>query len=286
MPRWRTWRTPTARSSATCIPFEEDPTPLTHPVHTDADELPVDVALGKVDYMEILGFSDHQATAGVWYRLLNLGFRIPAAGGTDAMADYAMLRGPVGMNRTYVSVPNGPLDYKAWLANLKAGRSFATNGPLLEFTLGSVPVGETLALDAAQGVAFSARVRSIVPLDAAQVVCNGKLVQELVLDAARQEGAVTGTLPVAASGWCLLRAFTKAAEYPVLDNFVYATTSPVYVSIAGQAPRSPEDARYFIAWIEHLAQATAAYPDWNSAAEKSIVLNTLQSARQVYEKLQ
>ena len=267
-------------------PFEEDPTPLTHPVHTDADELPVDVALGKVDYMEILGFSDHQATAGVWYRLLNLGFHIPAAGGTDAMADYAMLRGPVGMNRTYVSVPNGPLDYKVWLANLKAGRSFATNGPLLEFTLGGLPLGQTLALDAAGDVAFTAHVRSIVPLDIAQVVCNGKVIAEVALDAERKEGTLTGTLPVGGSGWCLLRAFTRKAEYPVLDNFVYATTSPVYVSIAGQAPRSSEDARYFSAWIGHLAEATAAYPDWNSAAEKRIVLATLESARKVYEQLQ
>ena len=40
--------------------------------------------------------------------------------------------------------------------------------------------------------------------------------------------------------------------------------------MAGQAPRSPQDARYFIAWIDHLSQATAAYPDWNSPAEKSI----------------
>ncbi len=267
-------------------PFEEEPAPLTHPVHTDADELPVDVALGKVDYLEVLGFSDHQATAGVWYRLLNLGFHVPAAGGTDAMADYAMLRGPVGMNRTYVSVPVGPLDYRAWLAGLKAGHSFATNGPLLEFTLGGRAVGDTLVLAKAQPASFTAKVRSIVPLDVAQVVCNGSVVQELALDAAREEGAGSGTLPVNASGWCLLRAFTRKAEYPVLDNFVYATTSPVYVSVAGQAPRSPADARYFIAWITHLSQATAAYPDWNSPAEKSAVLETLSAAQKVYQKLQ
>jgi TolB protein len=96
-------------------PFEEEPQPLTHPAHTDADELPVDVALGKVDYMEIVSFADHQATAGVWYRLLNLGFRIPAAAGTDAMADYATLRGPVGLNRVYASVADGPLSSDAWL---------------------------------------------------------------------------------------------------------------------------------------------------------------------------
>src|SRR4029077_6666830 len=103
-------------------PFEEEPQPLTHPAHTDADELPVDVALGKVDYIEIVSFADHQATASVWYRLLNLGFKLPAAGGTDAMADYATLRGPVGLNRVYASVPNGPLDSESWLAALRQGR--------------------------------------------------------------------------------------------------------------------------------------------------------------------
>src|SRR2546426_6623944 len=40
-------------------------------------ELPVDVALGKVDYLEVMGFSDHLITSEIWYRLLNCGFRIP-----------------------------------------------------------------------------------------------------------------------------------------------------------------------------------------------------------------
>jgi len=60
------------------------------------------VALGKLDYMEIVGFSDHRATAAVWYRLLNSGFRIPAGAGTDATTDYAApIRGQVGMDRVY-----------------------------------------------------------------------------------------------------------------------------------------------------------------------------------------
>ena len=66
------------------------------------NELPADVANGKVDYIEIVGFSDHKATAAIWYRLLNLGFRLPAGAGTDAMANYASLRGPVGMNRVFL----------------------------------------------------------------------------------------------------------------------------------------------------------------------------------------
>jgi TolB protein len=49
--------------------------------------LPVDLALGKVDYIEIIGFAEHKSTAEVWYRLLNCGFHLPAAAGTDAMAN-------------------------------------------------------------------------------------------------------------------------------------------------------------------------------------------------------
>jgi hypothetical protein len=35
--------------------------------------LPVDAALGKIDYYEAVGFSDHKATNAVWYRLLECG---------------------------------------------------------------------------------------------------------------------------------------------------------------------------------------------------------------------
>jgi TolB protein len=267
-------------------PFEAEPHPETQPAHTDADELPVDVALGKVDYMEIVSFADHRATAGVWYRLLNLGFRIPAAGGTDAMADYATLRGPVGLNRVYASVPGGPLESGAWLEALRQGRTFATNGPLLDLTLDGEPLGASVALGHARSVAFTARLRSIVPVDRAEIVCNGVVVRELPLGRGREALSVSGRLRLSASGWCLLRAFTARAEYPVLDNFVYATTSPIYVSVAGRPPRSPADARFFEAWIDHLRETTAAYPDWSSAAEKAQVLARLAAARGLYQRLE
>jgi hypothetical protein len=66
---------------------------------------------------------------------------------------------------------------------------------------------------------------------------------------------------------------------------VYATTSPVYVTIGGQKPHAPEDAEYFAAWIDRTIEGTAHYPDWNSAAEKQLVLGRLREARAVYEKL-
>jgi hypothetical protein len=141
-------------------------------------------------------------------------------------------------------------------------------------------------LERARPVAFLARLRSIVPVDHAQIVCNGHMVRELVLRPRHQTLDVGGTLNLEASGWCVLRAFTAKAEYPILDNFVYATTSPIYVSIRGEKPRSPEDARFFEAWIDHLIETTESYPDWNSAQEKAAVLAKLREARAVYQRLE
>jgi TolB protein len=267
-------------------PFDAVPDPFANPLQRITDELPIDVALGKLDYMEIVGFSDHRSTAAVWYKLLNLGYRIPAGAGTDAMANFASLRGPVGMNRVYAWVPEWPLNVELWYEALKKGRTFATNGPLLEFTLGNQRVGDELKFDSPQAsVSFTAKLRSIVPVDHLEVVCNGRVAQTLKLDAARDSADVMGTIPLQESGWCILRASSDQAEYPVLDNYVYATTSPIYFTIGGRQPHSPEDAKYFSAWIDRVIEATSQYPDWNSAAEKKYVLSKLSEAKQVFEKM-
>ena len=269
-------------------PFDEVPDPFATPTQRITDELPVDVALGKLDYMEIVGFSDHRSTATVWYRLLNLGFRVPAGAGTDATTDYAApIRGHVGMDRVYVWVPDQPPTTDSWKKGLKKGRTFATNGPLIEFTLAGQRVGDELKFDGAQtAVPFTAKLRSIVPLDHLEVVCNGRVAATLKLAGARDSADVTGTVPLKESGWCLLRSSSDKAEYPVLDNYVYATTSPVYVTIGGRAPCSPDDAKYFAAWIDRTIDVTSHYPDWNSPAEKEYVLKRLAEAKTIYEKMQ
>ena len=266
-------------------PFDAVPDPAKDASLTD--ELPVDVALGKVDYMEIVGFSDHKSTADVWYRLLNLGFHLPAAAGTDAMANYASLRGPVGLNRVYVKVPQGPLNISSWLGSLKQGHTFATNGPLLGFTLNNAGPGDEIKLPAGKNkLKLKAWLRSIVPVDHLQVVCNGAVVRDLKVSADRQNADVEDTIPISQGGWCLLRAWSEKAEYPILDLYPYATTSPVYVSVAGSTPKSASDAGYFVAWIDRLVEAAKANQDWNTEAERTSVLHLLEQARGTYVNLQ
>ena len=266
-------------------PYDSVPDPakdasLTH-------ELPVDLALGKVDYIEVMGFAEHKSTANVWYRLLNCGFRLPTAAGTDAMADYASLRGPVGLNRVYAKVPDGPLDISVWLDSIKRGRTFATNGPLLGFSLGGKQLGDDLSLPSGENkVKFTAWLRSFVPVDHLQVICNGEVVRDLKLDGNREAADVEDTVPVSRSGWCLLRAWSEQAEHPVLDMYPYATTSPVYVTVAGSHPKPVADAAYFIAWIDRMIDAAKSNQDWNTDAEKNAVLDMLSSARGIYKHMQ
>jgi hypothetical protein len=158
---------------------------------------------------------------------------------------------------------------------------------LLGFTLGGAEIGDDLKFPAAQSrVAFRVRLQSIVAVDHVDLVCNGRVVKSFATRGAVDHGDFTGNIALKESGWCVARASSDAGRYPVLDTYVYATTSPIYVSVAGRKPRSPDDARYFAAWVDRVAEATSAYPDWNSAAEKAGVLERLARAKAVFVGLQ
>jgi TolB protein len=264
-------------------PFDSYPdpaktdTPLTH-------ELPVDVALGLVDYYEVVGFSDHLSTARVWYQLLNCGFRLPAGAGTDAMANFASLRGPVGMNRVFVKTGDFP-DHEGWLQAIREGRTFVTNGPLLGFSLGGREAGETLSLSPGEkSLEARIRLRSIVPVDHLEVVSEGAVVLDVPLKGEKTEADVAVTLPVRHSGWYTLRAWSDSARHPVLDIYPFATTSPIYVSLGREKVRSATDTRYFLAWISRLEEAVSAHPDFEGPEERETVLRLFRDAKRVFEE--
>jgi Tol biopolymer transport system component len=263
-------------------PFDEVPDPRDTSVAL-TDELPVDVALGKVDYYEVMGFSDHLASSAVWYRLLNCGFRLPAGAGTDAMSNFVSLRGPVGTNRVYVQ-SGFPLRHDAWLGALRAGKTFVTNGPLLEFTLNSQAVGQEIRLPPGRHV-LRARisVRSMVPLDHVEIIGNGVVVATVPLTHEGTSADASVEVPVDRSGWFILRARAEHPREPILDAYPYASTSPIYLTLGDQPPRSRADADYFLAWLDRLEAAVGRHQDWNNQAERREVEGHLDAARRVFE---
>jgi TolB protein len=261
-------------------PFVTAPDPDDRHVPLTTD-LPVSAAIGAVDYLEVVGFSDHRTTADVWYRLLNCGFRIPAGGGTDAMTNFASLRGPVGLARVFVRTGR-ELTRESWLAGIREGRTFATNGPLLQFSIDGRGPGDVIRLPAgSHRLALKATLRSIVPIDHLEVVTNGAI-ESLPLGADRASADVERTINVNRSGWYTLRAHSDRATHPILDLYPFATTSPVYVTVDNQPIRSAIDARYFLAWLDRLEEVTRAHDAWNTDAERTAVLESISRARAVY----
>jgi hypothetical protein len=268
-------------------PYDHAPDPANDAHLTNG--LPIDVALGKVDYYETSGFADYRETRDVWYRLLNCGFRVPAAGGTDAMANYASLRGPVGLNRVYVmTAPGDPAPAALrdrWLQGLKDGRTVATNGPLLGLEVEGHAPGSELSLMAGEHeIEVTGFLRSIVPVDHLQLVFNGEVLKDIDLDSERTSATFQARLPVDHSGWLLLRAWNEGASPFIFDRFPYATTSPVYVTVDGKPVRSAGDADYFIAWIDRVRHATVENDAYNTPEEKAAVLAHIDAARKVFEQ--
>jgi hypothetical protein len=244
--------------------------------------LPVDAALGKVDYLEVVSFvDDHRATAEIWYRLLNLGFRLAAGAGTDAMTNYASLRGPVGMNRVYLAT-----NYRsaaALSAAIKGGHGFATNGPLVGLRVDGVSPGGTVR---AQGGNPRARVevavRSIVPISDVELVFNGRVLKRFKTDRAGRTVDFDGTVTIPGSGWLLLRASNKTPQTLVQDVYPYGTTNPVWIDAGTPPPPAPETAHYFVRWIDRVIEAASARTDYNTSRERELTLQYLREGRAVF----
>jgi TolB protein len=251
---------------------------------TLSNEFPADVVNGKVDYIEIVGFSDHKSTAAIWYRLLNLGFRLPAGAGTDAMANYASLRGPVGMNRVFLDT-GGELSPAAVKNALKAGRTFASNGPLLGLEVEGRHPGDTIARNGAGTVHYRLALRSPVCVDHLELVQNGRIVKSFKLKGKRQNLHAEGVLQVDSDGWLVLRAWNDGSDSDVLDLYPYATTSPIYFDLPGEHPRNSADADYFVAWLDRVIADASGRTDFRTARERDATLGYLRSAREQFAKM-
>jgi len=247
------------------------------------NELPVDIALGKVNYYELVGFSDLKASEAVWYNLLNCGFRIPAGAGTDAMANYASLRGPVGLNRVYVK-GEGSLDHKQFLNQVAEGKSFVTNGPLIGFEVDGKTSGDSITIGSkTRTLSYTASLRSPVPVDHFEVIWNGEVVAKHTLSGTMKTADVKGSVKVKGSGWLLLRAWNENAHPDLPDLYAYASTNPVFVTGTAKNSKQEIAARYFLKWVNRIEAKVSELPFRNDA-ERQKELNDIKMAKEYYDQ--
>lgn len=251
-----------------------------------ARELPIDAILNLVQAVDVMSYnSDEEVSAELWYRLLNCGLKLSACVGTDALLDQSTE--PLGGSRVYVKI-NGPLTMKSWMDGLAAGRSFVTNGPILNLEVEGTEPGGTHSAVAGR-IRFTADVESHVPFDHVEVLVNGKVAYEEQVthnseSATVQKHRLEKDIPIEWSSWIALRV--RGPDHPgVFDGPVWAHTSPVYVLVDNQPIKSVEDAKYFVEWIDHLLRVVAARNRFSSPEDRQQVETRFIKAQDAFRRM-
>lgn len=247
-----------------------------------ARELPVDLALGQVDAIDVISNNPEEVAMELWYRLLNCGFRLAISAGTDSFTNVADHYTPGG-GRVYVHV-NGGMRYADWIQNYKKGRSFASNGPVVFFTVNGREPGDELHFREAlsRKVRVKATVRTQVPLDKVEVIVNGKPV--ITRSAAGADRVtIDEDISLDRSCWIAVRALGPWHRLILNDTAAFAHTSPVYVYFGEQKVASGDDLRFYMDWIQRLIERVNQRGRFASDERKQEVIELFQRALKIYQ---
>lgn len=179
--------------------------------------------LGKIDAFEICHLDDPQMRSLTdWYRLLACGRRLPLVGASGKDRNSRA----VGAVRTYARLePNQELSYGAWIEAVRAGRTFATSGPLLSLTVDGHGPGAVLSAPSeGKNVRIRAEAQSATTFDRLEVLHNGTVLAAAAANLDLEP-------PIAQSGWLAARCWSGAG------SSIVAHTSPVYIQVEGRPLR-------------------------------------------------
>lgn len=250
--------------------------------NASVSELPVDLALGQIDALDVFSNSDEIGSMEIWYRLLNCGFRLAVSAGSDSFNNVVDHYTPGG-GRVYVH-SGDRLNYEEWVRAFKSGRSFGSNGPMLFFTVNGKEPGEEIRLTKSNSrVRVSARVRTQVPVEKIEVVANGQVVASR--DASgRNETTLDEEINLERSSWIALRAYGPWQRLVLNDLQTFAHSSPVYVYLDDQPIASRDDLRFYIDWIEKLIARVKTRARFSTEARRQEVVDLFTKALEEYRR--
>ena len=213
--------------------------------------LSIDLPLNLISFLEVLQFNG--ADFSVWYSVLNSGFKMSPTAGSD----YPFGGAPIGRERFYTRV-EGPLTYQKWLDGIEQGRTFVSNGPLLEFTVNDRGLGEEVVLAEPGNVSIKALVRFDTERDLVEkmeLVSNGQIIRTFLAADGASEIRSDFELPVGEAGWVALRASgTKLGMLRPVSSLAH--TAPVYLAVHGRPSRAehPRAKSLCLAWAGRLSE--------------------------------
>jgi hypothetical protein len=188
-------------------------------VHRDMTML---MPRGKSDFGSIM---QNVLGTELYYDFLDLGFKLTASAGSDT--PYG---GAVGITRVYAYLGEGaPLDADAWFEAVRRGRTFVTNGPMIEFAVDGALPGAMLTFDADRSLRVRAKVSGLAGASAPQrlelVQCGRVVAEKTSTSPGQTVLELDHRLRVGHGFWVAVRATGV--------NGSQAHTTPVYVAREG-----------------------------------------------------
>jgi len=278
--------------------------------HVDAEKLvwrntPALVALNQIDTVEIIHnkFNPHGVdletarwgmipkdrpiyntprgmslwSMDIYYRFLNCCFRLPVSAGSAS----GVKPSPPGYNRVYVHLDTS-FSYDNWFKALRAGHSFATNGPMLFLTVDGKGPGAGLSLfgPGQKPMRVRAEALSAGPLDRLEVIYNGSVIRAVSDPKGPGRLIIDMEKTFDSPGWVVARCFEKPGR-----TIHFAHTSPIYLQAGTQAHIVPADARFFVDWMDREIRFYKESGGFRTADDRDEMLYFFKKARRIYSVL-
>ena len=189
-----------------------------------------------------------------YYRYLNGGYRLPLVAGTDKMSAEV----PVGINRTYVHIPETePFNYQNWCKYMRLGRTFITTGPMLSFSVEGVQIGDTLHLPGNGGtVQLEAEAECIFPIHSLEIVQEGRVIAQVEEPQGSKQLKLCVRQKIEKDTWLTARVGGPGYSHVIRHHDsnrrgVMAHTSPIYVAVGREWRMfNQETSQYILTLLE------------------------------------
>ena len=244
------------------------------------------IVLNRIDAVEMTAWGDLYSgidpySLSDWYRYLNCGYFVAAVGGTDKMSATTA----VGTIRTYALIEGEEFTFDAWKEAIRSGRTFATYGPLIDFSVEGHQVGDCIELPSTGGTLNAEwKVATVtVPLNKIELVVNGETRDVVTVPSDRQEVHGSFSVNVDRSSWIALRV---RGCYADKNEMIAAHSSPVMVKVAGTEFFAVADAMTILEQIEGaIAFVDTVATKAQAEAYKAVKMTLTAAHRSVHNRM-
>lgn len=254
-------------------------------------DYPVEAALGTIDFIseDVYGIGspnngnyNSEAAICAYYKLLNCGFKIGLAAGTDYPCND---NEPLGKLLTYVRVKD-QLTYDKWIQGIKKGNTVVARNGHNEFIdmkiNGNYGPGDEIKLKEKGTVAMEIKWTVVKETTGRiELVSNGKVI-------AVKEGTAKPGAPLIMKTTQQINESTWFCARRMNENEHASHSAAAYITVNNKPVRATAaDAQFFVEWIDNILKNIAPNGKWNRYFTQD--LNTVQQrylkARSIYSNI-